>query len=329
MTKLLWVKLCLFLTFPVLFLCYLIINPLNALLKEKWIKINEDLYSHSSPFLSLSFTDFNNGVAITSNQIKKTTDGGNIWEITYENEDISFNSLIFSNNRNGWIVGMENREPIILNSQDKGLHWQKVRVDKKFFPELDEKFNSFQDICANKFGKVWLVGDGGIVEATVNEKTLEISNIIPTEENLFSVHCNENNEVWAVGEKGAVFHYQNSWTKKIIDNSPLLTKVKSINNKVWILGGLHSQGILLRSQDNGISWENKTPSSSDILFDIHLKDSQGWLVGANGNIFYTDDDGNSWMKSKSPTENDLLKIFFTNNDGWIAGNKGTVLKYQN
>lgn len=307
--------------------CSVGIYLINVFSISKWNKLTEDSHSHAPAFLSIVFSDSKTGIAITSSEIKQTTDSGRTWKTIYKNEDMVFDALTFSNKQNGWVIGSMKKTPIILKTEDEGLHWQKLNLDEK---SLNEKFTRFYDICFDNSGNSWLVGNGGIVKAKIDRENFQFSDITLTKETLFSVSCSDSGEVWAVGEDGAVFHYQNDWTRETISDTRLLTKVKVINNEVWIMGGLYSEGILLKSQNNGKTWENKTPTSAHALFDIYLKENQGWLIGAEGSIYYSRDTGNTWTKSKSPTKNDLLKIFFIDsNDGWISGDKTTILKYQN
>ncbi len=292
--------------------------------------MTEESHSHASAFFSVAFSDSKTGIAITSSEIKQTTDSGRTWKTVYENEDMVFDALTFNNKQNGWVIGSMKKKPLILKTKDEGLHWEKLNLDEKLLNEVNEKFTRFYDICFDSSGNSWLVGNGGILEAKIDGETFQVSNVFPTKETLFSVSCSESGEVWAVGENGAVFHYQNDWTRETVNNTRLLTRVKVINDEVWILGGLYSEGILLRSQNNGKTWENKTPISANALFDLYLKENQGWLVGAEGSIYYSNDSGNTWTKFKSPTKNDLLKIFFLDsNNSWISGDKATILKYQN
>jgi photosystem II stability/assembly factor-like uncharacterized protein len=181
-----------------------------------------------------------------------------------------------------------------------------------------------------------MVGKGGIIEVVNDEQYLKLASIFPTEETLYSVSCNGSGEAWAVGQN-AVFHYQNGWRRTDIDKKYVFGKVVSSGNDVWLLGGDSSllangtgeAGILLRSLDGGQTWENKTPESAAVPYHLFLKDGKGWLVGAQGNIYYSSDNGNSWTKSKSPTQNDLTNIFFLDlNNVWISGDKATLLKYQ-
>lgn len=333
-------------------ICFLTLAYLlNGYFLTKWKLLTEGKHSDAISFNSVTFFDPSNGLGISSLSIEKTTDGGKTWTTIRDYNDMGFYSLVFIDQKTGWIVGTEsktlnskeenrvasskNHKPLILKTEDKGLNWKKVNVDEASLTKDNARFSAFLDICFDKSGKSWIVGDGGIVEAIVENETLKVLNVTYTENTLYSVSCSESKWVWAVGNGGLVMHLQNnSWTKKNLNNDAFFMKVKVVGNDVWLVGGVRSnkeyqvKGLLLRSRDNGQNWEDKTPASADSLSDLYLNEDQGWLVGANGNIFHTSDNGDSWVKEKSPTTNDLLGIFFLDNrNGWIYGDKATILKH--
>lgn len=306
-----------------------------------WEILRRGTFIHEPRFSHVFFFDQNNGIILSGLGIHRSNDGGRNWDEVPTQGIQGFYSLVFTGKQNGWIVGSENDKTLIMKTSDKGLNWQKLDFDEKSLSEVDGKFSVFSDICFDPSGKSWIVGNDGIIEAVIHEQNLKVSSIFSTEKTLHSVSCNDSEEVWAVGEDGAVFHYRNGWSRKEIDKKYRFGKVISKGNDIWILGGDWTEdekvkagfprpGILMRSQDNGQTWENKTPMSASLLYDLYLKDGEGWLVGTEGSIYYSDDNGNSWTKSKSPTKNDLTKIFFLDSkNGWIAGDNATVLKYQN
>lgn len=312
------------------------------------------------PFFSVTFFDSLNGIGITSLSVEKTSNGGKTWETTFQNVEMGLYSLNFPNQQNGWIVGTEskiipsenngensvagpkNSKPLILKTEDRGLNWQKVNIDEESLVKGEKRFSAFFDVCFDKSGKIWLVGDGGVIEGAIDNQTLKVLNVFPTEVILHGVSCNQSGEIWAVGDDGIVLHYQNgNWNRQSIGIDTFFNRVKIVGNEIWIVGAsrpklvqpneeIHIKGVLFRSRDNGQTWEEKTPASADGLSDIYLNGKRGWLVGMKGGIYSTNDGGNSWVKEKSPTENDLLNIFFLDsNNGWISGDKTTILEYQN
>lgn len=295
---------------------------------------------HASPFFHVCFFDRDNGISLSAITIQATNDGGKTWTSVRNWDNKGFSSIVFTNRQNGWIVGSDKDKPLVLRTENGGLDWgdwKTVNFDEKSLIEISKNFTSFSDICFDQAGNSWIVGDRGLIVAVVNGQTLKTSSIFSTKEIIYSVSCGNSGEVWAVGENSAVFHYENGWVRKPIDKSYLFRKVASSGNDVWILGAITPRvegsflpGILLRSRDNGQTWENKTPNSAGELNDLFLKDGNGWLVGAGGSIYHSSDNGDSWVKIKSPTQNGLQRIFFLDSQNcWIVGDKATVLRLSN
>ncbi len=108
-------------------------------------------------------------------------------------------------------LGSENDKPLILRTNNQGFEWkdwQKVNLDEKSSVEINRNFSGFNDICFDPSGKVWIVGDGGIVEAVADERNLRVISIFKTRETLYRASCNASGEVWAVGEHSAAYHFQ-------------------------------------------------------------------------------------------------------------------------
>ena len=340
---------------------YLYFGWLNS---NQWklISFSNENFHYPPIYSKIAFFDKNRGFAV-GNVFRETIDGGKTWQKVLRDEKESTNSLVFTSQTDGWAVGGEINgtdeewvkqtipkwkrfKLLILKTEDAGANWQKIELDKEAMPKEGNKFDSINDICFDKSGKSWIVGYGGIIEAKIENKMLKVLNKFPMDNLLYSVSCGDSGDVWAVGSDGIIVHYQNgSWSKinagaDMIKDDTSYFRVKTIGDEVWIIGSSspkqseqegksQTQGILLKSRDNGQTWENKSPAKAGSLSDIWFNGKEGWLVGEKGSIYHTSDGGNSWGKQNSPTENDLWGIFFLNsNKGWISGNKATVLKYE-
>lgn len=286
------------------------------------------------------FFDENNGLAADSVHIIRSVDGGKTWDVIYSLKRKAVQALVFSGDNIGWVVGggfgsdKENK-PFVLSSKDRGVSWQQVTWGKNDLERIEQKFTRFNDICFSSTGKSWIVGDAGIVETLVDGQNLKVVSLFPTPEALYSVSCSNEGGVWGVGERGAVYHFQQGWDRKQIDKTFRFSKVKLIGNDIWLLGYKTSpnshgiSGVLLRSRDNGMSWEDKSPEKIRFFSDIYLNKGDGWLVGSEGSIYYSSTDGDSWEKLDSPTKNNLESIYFLDAKNiWISGTNQTILKFK-
>ncbi len=325
-------------------LCVLICcSSLSGNSMRRWRVLSVGPGGHSSAFNSLIFFDELNGLGLTALGLASTTDGGTNWELRLSNNgNRGFYNMRFADRQKGWIVGAENKavgadrettskshKPLILKTEDGGATWREIGVD---LGPKGAKFTAFLNICSDRSGTVWIVGDAGLVEATIESDALQISEVTITNAALKDVSCSDSGEAWAVGDDGLIMHYQqNKWSSiQYHEAKAFFNKVRIVGSDIWLVGGIPRgqgdvQGLLISSH-NGDDWENRTPPKAVLLFDLELSKNEGWLVGAQGNIYHSDNGGATWQKEISPTENDLFAIFFLNaKRGWIGGDKLTML----
>lgn len=328
------------------YLCVLICcSSLKGDLTTEWSVLSQKTVGHPPPFTSIIFFDEFNGLGLSPLGLGSTTDGGSTWKWQLENGNRGLYSMKFVDRQLGWIVGAEskvkegdssagqiNHKPLILRTEDGGITWNQINIDR-FLGSNGAGFSTFLSICRDRAGSIWLAGNAGIVQGAIESNELRVGSITTTKAVVNDLSCNNSEEVWAVGDKGLIMHYQQKqWTSnQYPDDSAFYNKVKIMGNAVWLVGGTRvkggdvGQGLLLKSAD-GNSWENKTPRDAGLLFDLAFTGNEGWLVGAPGSLYYTNNGGAAWQKEKSPTENDLFSVFFLNaKRGWIGGDKLTVL----
>jgi len=317
---------------------------LGSDLTTSWRVLSQQGLSHAGPFHSIIFFDELNGFALTALGLASTTDGGTNWTWLLESGNRGFYSMRFVDRQTGWIVGAEskpsegdsaigstNRSPFILKTEDGGKAWRGIDLNQ-FLSSEGTKFSTFFSICTEHSGTVWLAGNAGIVEATIQSDKLRTSQVTTTRAAVKDLSCNDSGEVWAVGDNGLVMHYRGkNWASIEYPNgSAFYNRVKVIGNAVWITGGIRERGQdgatgLLASSRNESAWENRTPPEAGLLFDLDLSENEGWLVGVQGSIYYTNNGGTTWKKESSPTENDLFSVFLNAKQGWIGGDKLIVL----
>lgn len=92
----------------------------------------------------------------------------------------------------------------------------------------------------------------------------------------------------------------------------------------WIAG---YHGTILRSQDQGLTWELQPSGSTEALFRVSAVDANlAWICGSYGTILHTRDGGKSWHKQQTFTEEHLFGLDFINpRQGWAVGSRGTVM----
>ena len=94
-------------------------------------------------------------------------------------------------------------------------------------------------------------------------------------------------------------------------------------------------GGIIRSTDNGLSWENVTYPTVDVLFGVGFGNNTFVAVGNSGNIVRSTDNGATWENATSPTSpsgstcpcsiyNIGWDVTFGNNTFVAVGNSGTI-----
>ncbi len=307
-----------------------------------WQVINENKILGVPPhYAPLLFFDKDKGITSAVFSIKKTNDAGYTWKDVFSMEGKTISSL-FPSKGYIWAVGstsldrnqpyaLDKSQPLVLRSKNKGDNWEEVEFDAESREKLNSEISYFRDICFDSTGKAWIIGNGGVVQVNISGSNLSLINIFRTQE-LFDISCDESNIVWVIS-KNYVFRYKDSWEEMKIDKKIFFSGIKSLNGITWVLGNSgppeYSAGILLKSQDNGESWEDKTPKGAKPLNDLNFKEGKGWLIGDNGSIYQTLDNGDSWIRSKSPSKNDLICIFSLDTSNvWISGDNNTILRYK-
>ncbi len=93
----------------------------------------------------------------------------------------------------------------------------------------------------------------------------------------------------------------------------------------WAVGG---DGVILRTDDGGFSWETQTVGKAIGLNSIYVFDRQrAFIVGARGTILSTHNGGDRWIELKTPTKDHLYSITFARDDskhGWAVGTRSST-----
>lgn len=299
----------------------------------KWKIVNETSLQHGIYLKLIKFFDKERGIAVASFSIQKTINGGNSWTTVFDaSENKGVYSGKFDQKGNGWVVGTKNLKiPLVLKTEDEGDTWKEIAFDERSLEKLNGKFTYFRDICFDGAGKNWIVGDGGMIQTEIYGQELKLIKFFPIDGGLYNISCNENIAVWAIGSGNSVFRFQDNLVKMELDKDYQFSNVKLVGSNIWLLGqDSLKKGVLLKSQNDGQTWENMSPESAKRLNDLYINDGKGWLIGSEGEIYYSNDDGNSWINTISPTKNNLISVYFVDSkNGWISGEKTTILKYQN
>ncbi len=181
---------------------------------------------------------------------------------------------------------------------------------------IDENFGGF------------VVGDSGIIiNFTGSVSNLEFLNK-NTELNLNKVYKQSSGRVYIIGEKSILLKYEmgkSSIENRILQDDNSFFGIDFWNDEVGIIVG--ADGLILRTNDSGISWTRANSGSNDDLFDVKfLNDQRILCVGMKGIILGSNNSGIKWERVDCPTEKYLKSIDFKNDKyGIVVGGSGTIL----
>jgi photosystem II stability/assembly factor-like uncharacterized protein len=242
------------------------------------------------------FRNDDNGYLVAGRKMFITRDAGRTWQETriYRAGEFGagmpeFLSIRFSDKKHGYAIGSIFRhvrgedivtDSLLMRTEDGGDTWQRIDL-----PTKTELFHL--DFNGNSHG--WIVGDGGVVLASLDDGRTWSKQASGTTMPLYNVDFRDDNEGYVVGKSGTV----------------------------------------LRTSDGGRNWEKvRTPFPETLMRVDFADDKNGWIVGYMGDILRSNDKGRTWIRQESNTREKLYGLFMDKKFGWAVGAKGLVLKYK-
>ena len=146
----------------------------------------------------------------------------------------------------------------------------------------------------------------------------------PIESTLYGIHGTSNNDVFAVGYGGTIFHFDGQdW--QVMDNPTTTTLYKvwaAAPNDVYAVG----QGGRILHYD-GVQWLPMTSPVTNTLYEIRGTSADNiFAAGVNGTILHFD--GSQWRIQDSGVSATLSGVWlFDNDDAFATGANGTILRY--
>jgi photosystem II stability/assembly factor-like uncharacterized protein len=237
-------------------------------------------FAGSLPFaLNASVTDLHffdalKGIAITNaGEIYKTTDGGISWSRKYASADsIRLHQVLFTNNTTGYVVGGN------ISCSGNGC-----------------------------------ISPGGIILKTIDEGNTwnEVFNEPATD--LVSIAENSKKELFAVGNgvKNQIFKSidsGNNWAATTVSDQNFY---KIVFNDGYGFCTSTSTSKLLRSTDDGLTWNLYSAFTTLVTTDIKFNDGIGFCIGGPG-VYKTIDNGDTWRETIAGTGPYVVKPLTAN-----------------
>lgn len=226
-----------------------------------------------------------------------------------------FKALTFISPNKGWAIGSG------YVYEYNGISWTKM---------TGTSFGSLSDIVAFNEKNIWILGNGVVYHYDGNswtKTTIAIGNGV-------DLDAISENDIWALGSYGEVFHYNGTgWGLSGDLPSTYYEYYRSIsavsNNDVWIShvrtpGLSHYDGN--QFSDRYLLSEGESNYLARYAIEM-ISANEGWSsLNDYSNFSYFD--GNKWQNVTNPVNDYVMCIkFLTQDKGWAITKDGTVLKY--
>ncbi len=287
-------------------------------------------------FISICYIDTDHGWIISeTGTIISTSDAGITWE-TISYPDVNFESVHFSDNDHGCIVGWQETpadSSLIMLTNDGGNTWS--MVDHVKVNRLNDVF-----FINNNIG--WSVGSYTYEDWILNcclytsdggQTWGQQSSITVVDAELYGVHFRDDNIGQVCGYDGAFFITSdggNSWAMNIATPLPLLN-LNAIFNWGELTGCMVGEsGIALYTINNWYQYVETVTNTTKNLNGVSGDPATNklWAVGENGTIIYTSYYVLGWIEQTSGVTEHLNDVqMLSESNGWAVGDNGTILHY--
>jgi photosystem II stability/assembly factor-like uncharacterized protein len=148
----------------------------------------------------------------------------------------------------------------------------------------------------------WIVGSyGAVVALGERGHTVEL-HTAPVHEPLFCVSFRDPSTGVIGGRGGRIFRTTDggrSWSPVaaagVTENVLDFARSRDLH-RLWAVG---PRGMVLRSVDDGVTWEDRSLGKDITLNAVtFIDDQEGWVVGEFGTILHTVDGGGTWQRSE-------------------------------
>lgn len=278
-----------------------------------------------------------------------TSDGGKSWHTLLSHPDMWFYSVRFVTSTTGWVAGYDG---LVMKTTDGGMSWTKqhtgvhsalIRIQM-----IDQKTGWVMGrdgelLHTSDGGRNWrshkLKGHGWVESNNSRKEFAGWLNSL-----FFSDHVNG----WIVGGEAKVYHSTDggvSWqpVPSVAVNIPgwqnsrvTFHTVKFLSAKVGFIAGtvtpkvereVPPKGVLLRTEDGGVTWGFLVVTPEDSLADIELlTDREMWSIpGFGDRLLHTGNGGKTWSAVK-PDEGMAMHVKFADlRTGWLIVSYGMFM----
>ncbi len=279
---------------------------------KTWTRQGDSLQLPNTEFQDICIIDKNTLLVVgddtnSNYNVFKSVNRGETWIASGSGnlKNVGYEGIFALDKNNIWIVGQEGS---IYYSTDVADTWTKIEVPA----EYQEK--TFNRIAAKSKDDIWV---------TISNAVDDSFPILlhTTDGGINWEPLNPLKDLFGSGDHPYFHDYLG---------------IKIFGNSIWAVGGFGR--FIIRSADNGSTWEDITVPGSGGIYDANdiflLSETEAYVVQDFGLIFSTNDAGMNWTRYYAEAGgNWVLGIAILNNNNiWICGSAGaagqtSIIKY--
>lgn len=264
-------------------------------------------------------------------------DDGKSWNQSKVPVSVTLTSVYFPSEQFGWAVG---HDGVILYSSDAGLNWTRqfdgysankaivtaAEVNKKRAKEALQAAEAGGDAVAVEEAEIFLES------ATYSLEDAQYDESTGSTKPFLDVWFYDAKRGFAVGAYGMFFYTSdagNSW-KDVSARLPNpdrlhLNAIEMVGARSLVVIG--EQGMILRSDDMGLTWHSIPSPYEGSLFGLVSRGKQQLLFGLRGHVYLSGDEGISWTEIMTGSEQTLLSGIVGRKSTLLVGNGGSVIVF--
>ncbi len=162
--------------------------------------------------------------------------------------------------------------------------------------------------------------------------------IFPDREDYYGVFVLDEQNAWAVGNRGVILHISDAGQTLAQLNSGVERAIYDVDFADAQSGvAIGQDGLILKTDDGGQTWKQiplalpleDWQAAQPHMFALSRGASPNhiWAVGPVGAIIHSDDGGETWQNQSLGRDVTLNGVSFASDtEGWIAGEFGTILR---
>ena len=280
---------------------------------------------------SARFFDRLHAVAVGEfGNIVRTVDGGRTWQtVRSQGTGQRLWDVEYANANTIFLAGDNG---VISRSTDAGATWNSIQSGGSAVT------HGFDSLDAQR---AWAAQDGGEIVFTTNGGTQWVRTLVQGFDTLgkvMDVAFADAAIGWAgggnqgfSGNRGVLSRSTNggrSWTQQLEVTDFTFKGLETTNTQTAFAVGAFDfigGGLVLRTTNGGLSWQNVTPNSEGFRDVFFINSSTGWVVGSS--IYKTTNGGSNWTRQYGDGASELDAISFSDpSKGWATGFNNLVLR---